>query len=45
MIVIKIILIIIGFIFVSTWLTILIGAGVETGLKNYFNKFSKKEEN
>lgn len=44
MIFVKIILIAVGFIFASCWLTILIGAGVESGLKNYFNKSSKKEE-
>ena len=44
MVVIKIILIVIGFILASTWLTILIGAGVKMGLENYFKKSSKKKE-
>lgn len=42
MIVLKIIGIIAGFIFVTSWLTIIISAGVSAGLKNYFDKVSKK---
>lgn len=37
----KIILLVIGFILGSLWLTILISAGVKTGLKNYFDESSK----
>ena len=42
MIVLKIIGIIAGVIVISFWLTIIISAGVSAGLKNYFDKDSKK---
>jgi hypothetical protein len=42
MIALKIIGIIAGVIVTSFWLTIIISAGVSTGLKNYFDKVSKK---
>ena len=41
MIVIKILLLVIGFIISSLWITVLIAAGVKIGLKNYFDKSSK----
>ena len=41
MILLKIILLVIGFILGSSWLTVLIAAGVKMGLKNYFNESSK----
>lgn len=37
----KIILLVIGFILGSLWLTVLIAAGVKMGLKNYFDESSK----
>lgn len=43
MIIVKTILVIIGIILGSSWLTVLIGAGVKIGLKNYFNDISKKK--
>jgi hypothetical protein len=42
MIALKIIGIIAGVIVASFWLTIIISAGVSVGLKNYFDKVSKK---
>lgn len=42
MIALKIIGIIAGVIVASFWLTIIISAGVSAGLKNYFDKVSKK---
>lgn len=41
MVVVKIILIVIGFILASSWITVLIAAGVKMGLKNYFDQSSK----
>lgn len=41
MLILKIILLVIGFIIGSLWLIVLIAAGVEIGLKNYFDKSSK----
>ena len=41
MVVVKIILIVIGFILASIWLAAIVAAGVKTGLKNYFDKSSK----
>jgi len=41
MILLKIILLVIGFIIGSLWLTVLIAAGVKMGLKNYFDESSK----
>ena len=37
----KIILLVIGFIISSLWLTVLIAAGVKMGLKKYFEESSK----
>ena len=36
MIILKIVLLVLGFLLASFWLTILIAAGVRAGLKNYF---------
>ena len=44
MIILKIIFIIVMAMIASFWLTVLIGAGVKMGLKNYFDESSKKEE-
>ena len=41
MMILKIILLVIGFIIGSLWLTVLIAAGVKMGLKNYFDESSK----
>ena len=41
MIFLKIILLVIGFIIGSFWLTVIIAAGVKMGLKNYFDESSK----
>ena len=41
MILLKIILLVIGFIISSLWLTVLIASGVKMGLKNYFDESSK----
>lgn len=40
----KIILFILGFIFLSFWLAILIGAGVSSGIKNAYKELSEKED-
>ncbi len=42
----RIFLFILGFIFLSFWLTIIIEVGVAAGMKNFYkNNFQKKEEN
>lgn len=41
MIILKIIGIIAGFIFITSWLTLIISVGVSAGLKNYFDRISK----
>ena len=41
MIFLKIILIVLGFLLASAWVTVLIAAGVKMGLKNYFDESSK----
>ena len=41
MIILKITLVVVGFIISSLWLTVLIAAGVKMGLKNYFDESSK----
>ena len=41
----KILLFILGFIFLSFWLTIIIEVGVAAGMKNFYkNNFQKKKE-
>jgi hypothetical protein len=42
MIVLKIIGIIAGIIFTSFWLMLIISVGVSVGLKNYFDRISKR---
>lgn len=39
----RIILLILSFILLSFWLTIIIGIGVSAGIKNAFDRFSDKE--
>jgi len=42
----KIVLLILGFIFLSFWLTIIIEVGVSAGMKSFYKmNFQKKEEN
>lgn len=41
MIALKILLIILSFIFASIWLALIISVGVSSGLKNYFDKARK----
>lgn len=42
----KILLFILGFIFLSFWLTIIIELGVAAGIKSFYKmNFQKKEEN
>ena len=41
MIILKIILLVLGFLLASFWAVIVIAAGVTAGLKNYFDKSSK----
>lgn len=42
----RILLFILGFIFLSFWLTIIIEVGVAAGMKTFYkNNFQKKEEN